>query len=64
MATPRVLESQCEWTSGDVADQQTWTELFTTEELDELDASLRHALKRSDDVLELTKTLDAFVFED
>jgi hypothetical protein len=55
MTTPRVLEEQCEWTAGDVADEDVWTERFTDAELDELDASLRHALKHSDDVLELTK---------
>ena len=27
-ATPRILEPQCEWTSADVADEDTWTELF------------------------------------
>jgi hypothetical protein len=55
MTTPRVLEEQCEWTAGDVADEEVWTERFTDAELSELDASLRHALKHSDDVLELTR---------
>lgn len=55
MTTPRVLEEQCEWTGADVADEERWTERFTEAELDELDASLRHALKHSDDVLELTQ---------
>ena len=55
MTTPRILEPQCEWTAADVADEDVWTERFTDAELEELDASLRHALKRSDDVLELTK---------
>ena len=55
MTTPRVLEEQCEWTAGDVADEDVWTERFTDAELTELDTSLRHALKHSDDVLELTK---------
>jgi hypothetical protein len=55
MTTPRVLEPQCEWTSADVADEELWTERLTDAELDELDASLRHALERSSDVLDLTK---------
>lgn len=55
MTTPRVLEEQCEWTAGDVADEDVWTEHFSDDELTELDASLRHALRHSDDVLELTK---------
>ena len=50
---PRILEAQCEWSSADVADESLWTEHFTDAELAELDASLRHALATSDDVLEL-----------
>lgn len=53
--TPRVLESHCEWTSADVADEDGWTEQFSDAELQELDASLRHARARSDDVLELDR---------
>jgi hypothetical protein len=52
-ATPRILEPQCEWTSVDVAYEESWTERFDDAELAELDAALRHALQRSDDVLEL-----------
>ena len=55
MTAPRVLEPQCEWTSADVADEALWTERFDDAELAELDASLRHARKRSNDVLELTR---------
>jgi hypothetical protein len=55
MTTPRILEPQCEWTAADVADEEVWTEHLTDAELEELDASLRHAVRRSDDVLELTK---------
>jgi hypothetical protein len=55
MTAPRVLEPQCEWTAADVADEARWTECFTDAELEELDASLRHALRRSNDVLELTR---------
>lgn len=53
--TPRILEPQCEWTAPDVADESIWTEHFDAAELDELDASLRHALAKSDDVLELER---------
>ena len=55
MTTPRVLEPQCEWSAADVADEGLWTEHLTDAELEELDASLRHARQRSDDVLELTR---------
>jgi hypothetical protein len=55
MSPPRILEPQCEWTAADVADEESWTEHFSEAELGELDASLRHAQQRSDDVLELTK---------
>jgi len=53
--TPRILEPQCEWTAPDVADEATWTEHFDAAELAELDASLRHALTKSDDVLQLER---------
>jgi alpha-ketoglutarate-dependent taurine dioxygenase len=49
----RTLEPQCEWTSADVVDEETWTEHFDEAEQAELDTALRHALERSDDVLEL-----------
>ena len=51
--TPRILETDCEWTSSDVADEELWTERFDDAELAELDAALRVALAKSDDVLEL-----------
>jgi hypothetical protein len=47
MTEPRILEPQCEWTSADVGDEDVWTVRLTDEELAELDASLRHALRRS-----------------
>ena len=50
---PRILEPQCEWTAPDVADEDAWTEHFDDAEQRELDASLRHAMETSDDVLEL-----------
>ena len=50
---PRILEPQCEWTSDQLADESRWTEILTGDELAELDAALRHALRKSDDVLEI-----------
>ncbi len=50
-----VLEEQCEWRAGDFADEDRFTEHLTGAELEELDASLRHALRTSDDPLELTR---------
>ena len=52
---PRVLEPHCEWTASDVADEHVWTEHFDDAERRELDASLRHAMKKSDDVLDLER---------
>jgi hypothetical protein len=51
----KILEPQCEWSAGDVADEDGWTERFDAAELEELDAALRHALAKSDDVLEITR---------
>jgi hypothetical protein len=51
--TPRILEPQCEWTAPDVADEELWTEHFDDAEQAALDAALRHALAKSDDVLDL-----------
>ncbi len=53
--TPRILEPQCAWTADDVRDPTTWTELLATNELAEIDAALRTALAKSDDVLEIAK---------
>jgi hypothetical protein len=50
---PRILEPHCEWTSDRVADERGWTEVFSDAELAELDAALRHALAKSEDVLEI-----------
>lgn len=55
MTDVRILEPRCEWTAADVADEAVWTEQLTDAELDELDAAMRHARQRSDDVLELTR---------
>lgn len=54
MTEPRILEPDCEWTSADVGDADHWTEHLTDTELQELDAALRQALQRSDDILDLT----------
>lgn len=51
--TPRILEPRCEWGAADVADAALWTERLSDAECSELDAALRHALARSDDVLEI-----------
>lgn len=48
---PRILEPRCVWHAEDVADASTWTEVLSAEELAELDAALRAALEKSDDVL-------------
>ena len=53
MHTPRILEPQCEWHADAMADEAVWTEHFTAAELEELDAALRVALAKSDDVLEI-----------
>jgi len=52
---PRILEPQCEWTADQMADESTWTEQFDAADCDELDAALRHALAKSDDVLEIDR---------
>lgn len=50
---PAILEPQCEWTSVDVADEASWTESLSPTETKELDAALRHALARSEDLLDI-----------
>ena len=53
-ANPASLEPQCEWTAADVADEDDLDRAAsTTPSSAELDAALRHALAKSDDVLEL-----------
>ncbi len=51
--SPRVLESDCEWTADAVADEESWTERLSDSELDELDTALHTALSRSGDVLDI-----------
>ncbi|MCR9098071.1 MAG: TauD/TfdA family dioxygenase [bacterium] len=55
MAKPRILEPQCTWRAADVADESVWTEMLSQAELEELDAALRAALEKSNDVLEITR---------
>ena len=55
MTTPRQLETRCEWTAADFTDEDRFTEHLSGAELEELDESLRHALARSRDPLELTR---------
>ena len=51
---PRILEPQCEWTVGRRRRRERRGPSSSTDaELAELDAALRHALAKSDDVLEL-----------
>jgi hypothetical protein len=51
--SPRILEPRCEWNATDVAQESTWTEVFEAFELEEVDAALRVALAKSEDVLEV-----------
>src|SRR5262245_41965119 len=53
---PQVLEAGCEWTAGDVADEETWTELFSEAEVAELEAAIAHARSvAGDDFLAIGK---------
>jgi hypothetical protein len=55
MPTPRrllrLLEPACAWRADDVADESRWIEIFDRGEVEELDAALRAALEKSDDVM-------------
>ena len=51
--TPRSSRPSASGPPTDVADEERWTERLDDTELAELDAALRHALAKSDDVLEL-----------
>jgi hypothetical protein len=52
-STPRILEPQCGWTAADVADESSWTVVFTADELAELDRALHRAMAVSDDLLDI-----------
>jgi len=49
----RTLEPHCEWTADDMRDPALWTEVLTKPELEEIDAALRVAQEKSDDLLEI-----------
>jgi Taurine catabolism dioxygenase TauD, TfdA family len=51
--TPQVLETACEWTAEQVADATSWTEQLTEAEIAEIDAALRCAREKSDDLLQI-----------
>lgn len=47
------LETSCEWTADQMADESLWTETFSSAEIAELDAAIAHARAVSDDLLEI-----------
>jgi hypothetical protein len=49
----RELEKHCEWEAEDMRDPSVWTEVLTPPELDEIDAALRVARTKSEDLLEI-----------
>jgi hypothetical protein len=49
----RALEEHCEWTAGDLRDPALWTEVLTKPELEDIDAALRLARSKSDNLLEI-----------
>jgi hypothetical protein len=50
---PRLLEPDCEWSAADVADENGWTERLSSADAAELDAALRTAQEKSEDILEI-----------
>ncbi|HEY2051679.1 MAG TPA: TauD/TfdA family dioxygenase [Caulobacteraceae bacterium] len=50
-----ILEPNCEWRAGDVADPAAWTEVLTSAEVAELDAAIAHARGVSEDLLDIEK---------
>lgn len=52
---PHVLEEGAEWRASDFRDPASYTEVLTPDELEQLDAALRHARAKSDDLLEIGK---------
>ena len=51
------LETHAEWCAADVADAGQWTYRFTGDDVKELDAALRYAKGRVNDVLDVTREL-------
>ena len=54
-SSPEILETQCEWSSDDVAESDTWIHTLSPRELDEIDAALNHVLGRSEDILDVSR---------
>jgi len=52
---PRTLEPNAEWRQPDVADPASYTEVLDAAELEELDAALRTARAKGDNLLQITK---------
>lgn len=53
MSTPNILEAGCEWRAEDVLDETKWTELFTRDEVAEINAAVAHAEAKTSDLLEV-----------
>jgi alpha-ketoglutarate-dependent taurine dioxygenase len=51
--TPKILETACEWTADQVGDATQWTELLSPDEIAEIDAAMRCARAKSDDLLQI-----------
>jgi hypothetical protein len=52
---PEPLELHAEWRHQDVDDSSLWIEKLSAPEVEELDAALRHARAKSDDLLDIGK---------
>lgn len=52
---PHVLEEGAEWRASDFTDPASYTEVLTADELEQLDAAMRHARAKSDDLLQIGK---------
>lgn len=48
-----LLETHANWRSPDIQDEAAWTLVLTDGDKEELDAALRHALARSEDLLDI-----------
>jgi hypothetical protein len=51
--TPRPLDTHASWRHADVQDESAWTVVLTDSDKAELDAALRVAMARSDDLLQI-----------
>ena len=54
-AEPQILETHCEWRAGDVDEADLWTEMLSEAECEEIEAALRQALARSDQILDIDR---------